>query len=123
ARGHATLVGEVAGQQKDRFLRNAAALLFPIRWREPFGLVMAEALACGTPVIALRDGSVPEVIEDGVTGFICSTEDEMVAAVGRLPELDRARCRAEAERRFSPTAMATSYERLYGRLMRRSTRR
>jgi glycosyltransferase involved in cell wall biosynthesis len=112
-RGHATLIGEVAGEEKDRFLRNAAALLFPIRWPEPFGLVMAEALACGTPVIALRDGSVPEVIEHGVTGFICSSEEEMVAAVGRLGEIDRARCRAEAERRFSPVAMAKAYERLY----------
>jgi glycosyltransferase involved in cell wall biosynthesis len=117
-RGHARLIGEVAGADKDRFLRNAAALLFPIRWPEPFGLVMAEALACGTPVIALREGSVPEVIEDGVTGFICSDEDEMAAAVGRLHELDRARCRAEAERRFSPTAMAKAYEQLYVRLKR-----
>jgi glycosyltransferase involved in cell wall biosynthesis len=117
-RGHARLIGEVAGADKDRFLRNAAALLFPIRWPEPFGLVMAEALACGTPVIALREGSVPEVIEDGVTGFICSDEAEMVAAVGRLDEVDRARCRAEAERRFSPTAMALAYERLYERAKR-----
>jgi glycosyltransferase involved in cell wall biosynthesis len=122
-RGYARMVGEVAGSQKDRFLRNAAALLFPIRWREPFGLVMAEALACGTPVIALRDGSVPEVIEDGVTGFICSSEDEMAAAVGRLGEIDRGRCRAEAERRFSPTAMATAYERVYRRLMHDKRRR
>ena len=116
-RGHARLIGEVAGEQKDRFLRNAAALLFPVRWPEPFGLVMAEALACGTPVIALRDGSVPEVIDDGVTGFICSSEDEMIAAVGRLDEIDRARCRAEAERRFSPVAMAKAYDRLYRRLL------
>jgi len=119
-RGRATFIGEVAGDEKDRFLRDAAALLFPIRWPEPFGLVMAEALACGTPVVALRDGSVPEVIEDGVTGFVCSDEDEMVAAVARLDELDRARCRAEAERRFSPTAMAAAYERLYDRLLRPS---
>jgi glycosyltransferase involved in cell wall biosynthesis len=116
-RDRATLIGEVAGRAKDEFLRNAAALLFPIRWPEPFGLVMAEALACGTPVIALNEGSVPEVIEDGVTGFICSTEDEMVAAIGRLDELDRARCRAEAERRFSPTAMTTAYEQIYTRLL------
>jgi glycosyltransferase involved in cell wall biosynthesis len=115
-RGHARLVGEVAGPQKDHLLRNAAALLFPIRWPEPFGLVMAEALACGTPVIALRDGSVPEVIEDGVTGFICSSEDEMVAAVARVAELDRARCRAEAERRFSPRTMASAYEDIYRQL-------
>lgn len=116
-RGQATLIGEVAGEDKDHFLRNAAALLFPIRWPEPFGLVMAEALACGTPVIALRDGSVPEVIEDGVTGFICSNEEEMVAAIGRIGEIDRARCRAEAERRFSPVAMVKAYERLYERLL------
>jgi glycosyltransferase involved in cell wall biosynthesis len=114
--GHATFIGEVAGAAKDRFLRNAAALLFPIRWPEPFGLVMSEALACGTPVIALRDGSVPEVIEDGRTGFICSSEAEMVAAVERLGEIDRAACRAEAERRFSPAAMATAYEQVYQRL-------
>lgn len=112
----ASLVGEVNGAGKNRFLRNAAALLFPVRWPEPFGLVIAEALACGTPVIAMREGSVPELIEDGVTGFICSSEEEMVAAVRRLNELDRERCRAEAERRFSPAAMATAYERLYDEL-------
>jgi glycosyltransferase involved in cell wall biosynthesis len=122
-RGHATLIGEVAGQSKDRFLRNAAALLFPIRWPEPFGLVMAEALACGTPVIALRDGSVPEIIEDGVTGFICSSEEEMVDAVGRIGEIDRSRCRAEAERRFSPDAMARAYTQLYERLVAQSASR
>jgi glycosyltransferase involved in cell wall biosynthesis len=116
-RGHATLIGEVTGQEKDRFLRDAAALLFPIRWPEPFGLVMAEALACGTPVIALGDGSVPEVIEDDVTGFICSNEQQMVSAIARLGEIDRARCRAEAERRFSPLAMARAYENLYQRLL------
>jgi glycosyltransferase involved in cell wall biosynthesis len=116
-RGYATMVGEVAGADKDRFLRNAAALLFPIRWPEPFGLVMGEALACGTPVIALRDGSVPEVIEHGRTGFICDSEEEMVAAVSRLDEIDRACCRAEAERRFSPVAMARAYERVYRDLL------
>jgi glycosyltransferase involved in cell wall biosynthesis len=120
-RGHARLIGEVAGEEKDQFLRNAAALLFPIRWPEPFGLVMAEALACGTPVIALRDGSVPEVVEDGMTGFICSSEEEMVAAIGRLAEIDRARCRAEAERRFSPGAMARAYVGVYQRLFSQPT--
>ena len=108
-----TMVGEVAGPTKDRFLRNALALIFPIRWPEPFGLVMAEALACGTPVVALNQGSVPEVIQDGVTGFICETEDELVDAVKRVPELDRRVCREEAERRFSPRAMATAYEAVY----------
>jgi glycosyltransferase involved in cell wall biosynthesis len=117
-RDHAQLIGEVAGPAKDQFLGGAAALLFPIRWPEPFGLVMVEALACGTPVIALEHGSVPEVIQDGVTGFICSSEEELVAAIGRLGELDRARCRAEAERRFSPSAMAAAYEQLYAQLLR-----
>jgi glycosyltransferase involved in cell wall biosynthesis len=110
------LLGQLGGKDKDDFLQNAAALLFPIRWPEPFGLVMVEALACGTPVLALREGSVSEVIEDGVTGFVRDTEDDLVGAVGRIPELDRTRCRAEAERRFSPTAMADAYERVYERL-------
>ena len=116
-RNRATLIGEVAGAEKDRFLGHAAALLFPIRWPEPFGLVMVEALACGTPVIALNAGSVMEVIEHGVTGFICSDEEEMVAAVGRIGDIDRSVCRAEAERRFSPSAMAAAYERIYHDLL------
>jgi glycosyltransferase involved in cell wall biosynthesis len=111
------MVGLVGGPAKDAFLRHAAALLFPIRWPEPFGLVMPEALACGTPVLALRQGSVPEVLEDGVTGFVCDSEDELAAAVGRLDALDRASCRAEAERRFSPASMAARHERLYRRLI------
>jgi glycosyltransferase involved in cell wall biosynthesis len=107
------IVGEVGGAEKDTFLRNAAALVFPIRWPEPFGLVMVEALACGTPVLALRGGSVPEVVRDSLTGFICDTEDELVMAAGMLGELDRWRCRHEAEQRFSPAAMARAYERVY----------
>jgi glycosyltransferase involved in cell wall biosynthesis len=111
------LLGQVAGKDKDELLRNAAALLFPIRWPEPFGLVMVEAMACGTPVLALRDGSVPELIEDGVTGFIRDTEDELVDAVSRLCELNRGRCRAEAVRRFSPAAMGDAYECVYRQLL------
>jgi len=111
------LIGQVGGAAKDRFLHNAAALLFPTRWPEPFGLVMIEALACGTPVIALRHGSVPEVVEHGVTGFVCDTEDELVDAVGRVAEIDRGRCRAEAERRFSAAVMTDRYERVYERLV------
>ena len=111
------LVGEVSGAAKDEFLRDAAALLFPIRWPEPFGLVMPEALACGTPVLAFRAGSVPEVLEDGVTGFVRDDEDGLVAAAACLGDLDRARCRAEAERRFSAAAMADRYERVYARLV------
>jgi glycosyltransferase involved in cell wall biosynthesis len=115
------LVGELADRDKAEFLRNAAALLFPIRWPEPFGLVMVEALACGTPVLALNGGSVPEVIQDGVTGFIRETEDELVDVLGRITELDRTRCRKEAERRFSPAAMAAAYEQVYARVVAHDT--
>ncbi len=111
------MVGPVGGKDRDDFLRNAAALLFPIRWPEPFGLVMPEALLSGTPVLAFRQGSVPEILTDGMTGFIRDTEDELVAAVERIGELDRARCRAEAERRFSPTIMAQAYERVYAEII------
>jgi glycosyltransferase involved in cell wall biosynthesis len=113
---HVDFVGELAGKRKDAFLGHAAALMFPVQWPEPFGLVMAEALACGTPVVALAAGSVPEVIADGVTGFIRTTEDGLVEAVQRIGELDRAGCRAEAERRFSPSAMAEAYEQVYASL-------
>jgi glycosyltransferase involved in cell wall biosynthesis len=110
-------VGEVGGRDKDDFLRNAAALLFPICWPEPFGLVMIEALACGTPVLALRQGSVPEVVEHGVTGFICDDEDKLTAAAKVLDEIDRGRCRLAAERRFSAPTMASAYERVYQQLV------
>lgn len=106
-------IGEVGGKDKDAFLNNAAALLFPIRWPEPFGLVMAEALACGTPVVALREGSVPEVIEHGRTGFIARHEDELVQAVHQIGTIDRGRCRAEALRRFSAERMTEQYEQVY----------
>lgn len=115
--GDVEMLGQVVGPAKDAFLGNAAALLFPIQWPEPFGLVMAEALACGTPVLALRGGSVPEVIQDGVTGFICDSEDALVDRVQHLRDLDRARCREEAERRFSPAVMADQYEWIYARLI------
>jgi len=116
------LIGEVSGAQKDAFLGNAAALLFPIRWPEPFGLVMPEALACGTPVLALRCGSVPELIQDGVTGFVRETEHALVEAVRLLGQIDRRQCRVEAERRFSPAAMAAAYERVYDVLIGRQSR-
>jgi glycosyltransferase involved in cell wall biosynthesis len=111
------LIGEIGGADKDHFLGNAAALLFPIQWPEPFGLVMPEALACGTPVIALASGSVPEVIEHGVTGFVGHTEDDLVEAVNRISDVDRGRCRFEAARRFSPGAMADAYEQVYATLL------
>jgi glycosyltransferase involved in cell wall biosynthesis len=110
------IVGEVGGAEKDEFLRNAAALLFPVCWPEPFGLVMVEALACGTPVLGLGRGSVPEVIRDGATGFVRDTEEQLVDAVSRLSEIDRSVCRREIVQRFSPSAMADAYEQVYSNL-------
>jgi glycosyltransferase involved in cell wall biosynthesis len=110
-------VGEVGDQEKGALLKDAMGLLFPIDWPEPFGLVMIEALACGTPVIARNMGSVPEVIDHGRTGYVCSTVDEMVAACRLLPEIDRRFCRQEAERRFSASAMAQGYVEVYERLV------
>jgi glycosyltransferase involved in cell wall biosynthesis len=107
------LVGEVDDARKQLFLGEAAALLFPIAWPEPFGLVMIEAMACGTPVIAYRSGSVPEVIEDGVTGFIVEDEEQAVAAVHRLGRLDRRKIRSRFEERFSAHRMAREYENQY----------
>ena len=106
-------IGEIGGAQKSAFLGGAQALLFPIQWPEPFGLVMIESMACGTPVIAYECGSVPEVIEDGATGFIVHNEAEAVQAVRRLPELDRRGVRERFELRFSATAMARRYLALY----------
>jgi glycosyltransferase involved in cell wall biosynthesis len=114
------LVGEVDERTKEDFLANAAALVFPIDWPEPFGLVMIEAMACGTPVIAFRRGSVPEVIENGVNGFIVDTPAEAVAAVKRLGELDRARVRSAFEQRFTASRMARDYVRLYETLRARA---
>jgi glycosyltransferase involved in cell wall biosynthesis len=112
-------IGEIGDAQKSDFLGGAEALLFPIDWPEPFGLVMIEAMACGTPVIAYDCGSVPEVIEDGLTGFIVRSDAEAIAAVGRLPDLDRRAIRRRFEERFSATAMARRYIDLYGRLAAR----
>jgi glycosyltransferase involved in cell wall biosynthesis len=106
-------LGEVGGDTKDAFLGEASALLFPIDWPEPFGLVMIEAMACGTPVIAYPRGSVPEVLEDGVTGWLVEGVEEAVQAVRRVPALSRARCRKVFEARFSATRMAQDYLRLY----------
>jgi glycosyltransferase involved in cell wall biosynthesis len=110
-------IGEIGDERKSEFLGNAKALLFPINWPEPFGLVMIEAMACGTPVIAWNCGAVPEVIDDGVTGFIVNSEDEALAAIARLPELDRRRVRATFERRFAATTMAQAYLQVYARLL------
>ena len=114
---HVEMVGEVGQAEKVPFLAGASALIFPVDWPEPFGLVMIEALACGTPVIAFRRGSIPEVIEEGVTGFVVDTVDEAIEAVDRIEELDRRRCRREFERRFSARRMATDYVALYERMI------
>ena len=109
-------IGEIREDQKQDFLGNAAGLVFPIAWREPFGLVMIEAMACGTPVIAFENGSVPEVLTDAVTGFIVHGEDEALDAVRRLGTLDRTRIRGDFERRFTAHRMAEDYLNLYARL-------
>jgi len=111
-------IGEINEEQKPEFLSGAKALLFPIDWSEPFGLVMIEAMACGTPVIAFRSGSVPEVIDDGVTGFIVEGEEEAVDAVKRACTLDRRKVRERFEARFTARRMAQDYVRLYHQLSR-----
>ena len=110
-------VGEVGGAAKESFLGRAQGVLFPIEWPEPFGLVMIEAMACGTPVIAFRRGSVPEVMTDGVTGFVV---DDVAAAVDAVPQalaLDRRACRAAFETRFGAATMVRNYLDVYDRLI------
>lgn len=110
-------VGEIGDGEKDEFLGNAYALLFPIDWPEPFGLVMIEALACGTPIIAYRRGSVPEVIEEGKTGFIVTTLEGAIEAARRIPELSRKYCREVFLQRFTARRMAEDYLKVYERLV------
>ena len=110
-------VGEIGDGEKSAFLGNARALLFPIDWPEPFGLVMIEAMACGTPVLAFRCGSVPEIIEDGLTGIIVDTMEQAVAALPRVIALDRKKVRQRFEQRFSGTRMAKDYVSVYRSLL------
>ena len=110
-------VGEIGEGEKAEFLGNAYALLFPIDWPEPFGLVMIEAMACGTPVIAYRGGAVPEVMEEGHTGFIVEGLEDAVEAVRRVPELSRKRCREVFDQRFTAARMAHDYVQVYERLI------
>ncbi len=110
-------VGPVTDEQKNKLLGQAAALMFPVAWEEPFGIVMAEALACGTPVIAFRRGAVPEVIDDGRTGYVCDTFDEMKEAIRKIVHVDRSLCRKVAETRFSSTVIVSQYENLYRQLL------
>jgi glycosyltransferase involved in cell wall biosynthesis len=108
-------IGEV-GEEKGELYGGASALLMPIRWPEPFGLVMTEAMACGTPVIAFPEGSAPEIVIDGETGFVVEDEREMAAAVSRLGEIDPERCRESARERFDVTAIGEAYEQAYERV-------
>jgi glycosyltransferase involved in cell wall biosynthesis len=116
-------VGEIGDGEKQEFLGNARVLLFPIDWPEPFGLVMIEALACGTPVIAFRGGSVPEILEHGSTGFIVDDLDDAVAATRRVGELSRRRCREVFDERFTATRMARDYVEVYAMLLETQQRR
>jgi glycosyltransferase involved in cell wall biosynthesis len=106
-------VGPVDDRQKNNLLGGAAALLMPIEWEEPFPVVLPEAMLCGTPVVGFRRGGLPEGIDEGRTGFVCETANEMIAAIGRLKEISRQVCRLEAERRFSTETIVGDYEELY----------
>ena len=113
---HVEFIGEIDDRRKSEFLGGARALLFPISWPEPFGLVMIESMACGTPVIAFDSGAVPEILEDGLTGFVVSNVDDAVAAVSRLDGLFRPSIRSRFEERFSVSAMARDYVKIYEKL-------
>lgn len=117
--GHARWIGPVDDEAKRRLLASAHAMLVPIRWDEPFGIVFAEALACGCPVISCPRGALPEIVDEGVTGFLFEGIEDGAAAVARVASLDRAACRRAAEQRFSPAAVAARYEALYNSLLSR----
>jgi glycosyltransferase involved in cell wall biosynthesis len=116
AHSNVEFIGEIAECDKEALLGGAAALLFPIAWPEPFGLAMIESMACGTPIIAFRSGSVTEVVEDGTSGVVVNTIEQAVQAVRRIASLDRARVRAEFERRFTADRMARDYVKIYRQL-------
>ncbi|MEY2566060.1 MAG: hypothetical protein QOE35_589 [Actinomycetota bacterium] len=110
-------LGEVPHEQKLELLAGARALLFPIRWNEPFGMVMLEAMACGTPVLAFAEGAAPEVVEDGRTGFLCHDETDMAEAIGRVDQIDRATCRASVEGYFSTERMVNEHLALFDEIL------
>jgi glycosyltransferase involved in cell wall biosynthesis len=114
--------GEVGEDGKRELYSGARALLMPIRWAEPFGMVMVEAMACGTPVISFREGSAMEIVIDGETGFLVDDEEAMGRVVGRLGEIDRDRCRASVRERFDISSIVAGYERVYDRARRRNGR-
>jgi glycosyltransferase involved in cell wall biosynthesis len=113
---HIRYVGPVNDEQKNELLGKSRALLMPIVWEEPFGIVMAEAMACGTPVIGLRRGAIPEVVETDVTGFVVDTMDDFVAATKRVLGIDRAACRGRVERLYSDVALTDNYVRIYSQM-------
>jgi glycosyltransferase involved in cell wall biosynthesis len=115
--GDVVYVGQVGGQRKLNLLAGAIALVNPIRWPEPFGLVMIEALACGTPVLAFSEGSVPEIVEDGRTGFICGDEPDMARRVADIPQLSRYACRASVAQRFSTELFIERHVALYRQML------
>jgi glycosyltransferase involved in cell wall biosynthesis len=110
-------LGEVGGAQRVALLARARALIFPIQWPEPFGMVMIEAMACGTPTVAFRSGAVVEVIDDGVSGYIVDDVDAAIDALARIDAIDRRRCRAAFEARFTSARMARDYLRVYETLL------
>ena len=114
-------IGEINEREKTQFLGDAAALLFPVDWPEPFGLVMIEAMACGTPVLAFRCGSIPEVIEDGITGKVVDSEEGAIAALPEILSYDRRAVRQRFEERFTATRMAKDYVSTYHKLSRKHT--
>jgi glycosyltransferase involved in cell wall biosynthesis len=113
-------IGSVTGNEKADLLRRSRAVLFPIRWEEPGGTAVCEALAAGTPVVAMARGCLPSLVEPKVTGYLAEDEADFTAALGRLAELDPEACRSTARRRFSPGVMARGYERLYAELLART---
>ena len=110
-------VGELNREQKERWYRHARATLFPIQWGEPFGLVLIESMVCGTPTLAFRKGSVPEIVEDGKTGFVVDSLSEMIDAVGRIDSIDPRQCRRHVQNHFSITSMAYKYSELYQQIL------
>ena len=112
-----TFIGEIGDADKNDFVGNAKAFLMPVDWPEPFGLVIIEALACGTPVIAYGHGSVPELLDDGVTGFVVQDQQQAIAAARRIHEIDRSACREVFDRRFTSDVMARNYVKLYRELV------
>jgi glycosyltransferase involved in cell wall biosynthesis len=122
-RGRVRYVGEVAGASKRELFAGAAALLMPVRWQEPFGMVMVEALACGTPVIAFPEGAAAEIVIDGENGMLVSDEAEMARAVGRVGSIDPARCRASVAERYDVEIVARGYERAYREAIERERAR